>query len=429
MRAGPAAVVFLAALATGVLLPNFPSGRVPAEDAGVFFYAAQRLLDGGAPYRDVWDHKPPGAYFVDALGLALGGVVGVWIVQVAFVVAAALLGYRALRAAFGEAPALLGSVAWIVALPRLALEDGVQTSFVELFGLPLQFGALLLYGRGSPSAGRALAIGVLGGLAMVFKPTLVGIWIAITLVIALSHRSRAAGPIAAMALGVLAPLALVALWAIARGAFGEMVDQVLTYNSAYSRFAPLGERVEAIASGFRLTLPSGAAPVAAGAAVYAVASRRWAPPLLALGLIALPLEIALGATGRGYHYYFIAWLPAIAVMVAFAASEVVRRLSWRSARVALLAIALLMSIQPALLVTRLARIGDDGRFRAAAAYVAANTRPSDTVLVWGSHTEVLFLARRLSPTRYVYQYAALSTRGYATSSRVAELLFELERRR
>jgi hypothetical protein len=82
-----------------------------------------------------------------------------------------------------------------------------------------------------------------------------------------------------------------------------------------------------------------------------------------------------------------------------------------------------------LLVTRLARIGDDGRFRAAAAYVAANTRPSDTVLVWGSHTEVLFLAQRLSPTRYVYQYAALSTRGYATSSRVAELLFELERRR
>ena len=51
------------------------------------------------------------------------------------------------------------------------------------------------------------------------------------------------------------------------------------------------------------------------------------------------------------------------------------------------------------------------------------------MLVWGSHTEVLFLANRLSPTRFVYQYAALETRGYASGARVDELVADLARDR
>src|SRR5207247_239241 len=58
-----------------------------------------------------------------------------------------------------------------------------------------------------------------------------------------------------------------------------------------------------------------------------------------------------------------------------------------------------------------------------------NTRPDDTVLVGGSHTEALFLAGRRPPTRYVYQYAALATRGYATPARVDELRADLQRAR
>ena len=50
------------------------------------------------------------------------------------------------------------------------------------------------------------------------------------------------------------------------------------------------------------------------------------------------------------------------------------------------------------------------------------------MLVWGSRVEPLVLAERLAPTRYVYQYAALETRGYATPARVDELTSELARR-
>lgn len=430
MRAGVVTAALLAVVSVAVLVPNHPAGRDPAEDTGVFFYAAQRLLDGGTPYRDIWDHKPPGVYFVDAVGLALGRQTGVWLLQLAFLVAAALLGYRALRREFGDVPAVVGSLAWLVALPRLFLEYG-QTSFVEFYALPLQFGALrLLREIRTLTTFRAIAIGMLGGAALLLKPTLIGLWLAIGLVSLIELRRRAATPLALIAAGALLPLAIVVVWATTRGALGEMVDQAIVYNRAYAAFASVSDRVEAVLSGMRLTLPSGLAVVAVGAWLYAMLTRRFGPTLLGVALVALPIEVALSTSGRGYHYYFIAWLPSMAILAAFAVSEMQRVVPARIAWPALVLAVFTMSIQPTLLVTRLALTTDVARRAgSAAAYVAANTSPSDTVLIWGSHTEVLFLADRRSPTRYAYQYAPLSTRGYATPARVEEFLADLRRER
>jgi hypothetical protein len=158
-------------------------------------------------------------------------------------------------------------------------------------------------------------------------------------------------------------------------------------------------------------------------------TRRIRSPLVLVAVIALPLELVLSTFGRGYHYYYLAWLPAMGMLAAFGVSELLRLAPPRPARIALVFGTLAMCTQPALLVTRLAITTDAGRFRGAAAYVAANSRAEDTVFIWGAHTEVLFLAQRLAPTRYVYQYAPLYTRGYSTPARVADLLADLQRNR
>lgn len=95
------AVVLVALVAIAIHLPNLPTGKAPQEDAGVFLYAAQVLLDGDLPYRDVWDHKPPLIYVLDALGLLLGGgsPLGVWALQALAYAAAAILGQRTLARA------------------------------------------------------------------------------------------------------------------------------------------------------------------------------------------------------------------------------------------------------------------------------------------------------------------------------------------
>ena len=102
----------------------------------------------------------------------------------------------------------------------------------------------------------------------------------------------------------------------------------------------------------------------------------------------------------------------------------------RATTLALVAAALAMAVIPARLLLRLELEGTtNDPQHAAARFLEDTIGPHETVLIWGSHTEVLFLANRLSPTRFVYQYAALETKGYASAARVDELVADLARSR
>ena len=50
--------------------------NIPYRDSGVFQYVGWRLLQGDIAYRDVWDHKGPAIYYIDALGIVIGGTGG-----------------------------------------------------------------------------------------------------------------------------------------------------------------------------------------------------------------------------------------------------------------------------------------------------------------------------------------------------------------
>ncbi len=71
-RVGAYALVALVFLLSTLLLAqllDFGHGR----DQGIYSLVADGLLRGDAPYRDVWDFKPPGIYFVYALARSLFG--------------------------------------------------------------------------------------------------------------------------------------------------------------------------------------------------------------------------------------------------------------------------------------------------------------------------------------------------------------------
>jgi hypothetical protein len=423
------ALIALAVLAVAV--PNLPTRRVPSEDAGVFFYVANTLLAGGLPYRDVWDHKPPAVYVIDAVGLAAGGALGIWVLQLAALAVAAILSYRVMAKAFGPTAALAGTLAWILGAPRLFLEDGTQTSFVELYALPLQFAGFGLYSVST--ARRAALSGVLLGLAGLLKPTLVGTWVAVALrelwrAVRADGRRAALGLIALLGLGAGA-LVVIAVAAFAfAGGLPWALDQAVRYNLVYSAFATPSARVEAVLDGARLTLPSGLFAAGVLGWVLAFADRRPRHVLVSLALVALPIEIGLATSGRAYHYYFLAWLPSLGVLAGYLASRVLG-LGPRLGTVIVAGALIAMSVRPTMLVARLAVLGDDGASRGAAAYVRENSAPGDLVLVWGSRTEINVLAERRSPTSYVYQYAPLATRGYSTPERFTSFLEDLERAR
>jgi hypothetical protein len=425
-----------AALAVGAILvlsPNLPLNRVPSEDEGVFLYVARVIAEGGMPYRDVWDHKPPGVYLLDLLAGA--NAWGIFLLQATLLATAAWLSNRALvRGGLGPHGAIFGTIAWVVAVPRLFLEDGLQTNFPELYALPLQFAAFGLFAddeaRHTPTW-RTVVLGGLAAAAALLKPTLIGVWVAIAFVLLFTSASTGRWPdffrraryIAGPAVVVAG---VVAVWLAIGGAFGDAVDQVLRYNAMYSGFAtPLG-RAEAIVLGLRLTLPSGLALLGLAGWVAAVSGPR--PPIVLLAAVALPIEMLLASTGRAYHYYFLPWLPAMGVLSGYLCWKLLMRFGPRFSLVVLVA-CVSMAIVPALLVGRLITIRDDGAAREAAAYIDSVTTGADRVLVWGSRAEVLVLADRRSPTRLVYQYAALATRGYASPARIDTFVADLARER
>jgi hypothetical protein len=310
----------------------------------------------------------------------------------------------------------------------------MQTNFAELYALPLQLAALALFAsdeRRATPTWRTAAIGALGALAALLKPTLVGIWLAIALVLVVTRVRSGRGAdlaqrVLLLVLPVVAIMALAVAWLASGNALAPAVDQVIRYNALYSGFASPLDRLGAAAIGLRLTAPSGLSLLAAAGWLLAVRGPR--TPIVLVALVALPLELLLASAGRAYHYYFLAWLPAMGVLAAHLWSWLAPRFGQRTVRWAVVA-CVVMSLVPGVLVGRLIGTPDDGSSREAAAYVVSATAPGDSVLVWGSRSEILVLADRRSPSRFVYQYAALATRGYGMAARVDELLADLERSR
>jgi hypothetical protein len=443
MRSRAVPLLLCVGLPLVVLLAATPLYNVvPARDSGLFLYIGQAIQHGQVPYRDVWDHKPPGVFYIDAVGLWLGGRWGVWGLELVNLVLAAALGFAVLADALGFAAALPATCAWLTAFPLL-LDGG---NFTEEYALVLQFAALALFWWATVR-GRAgwAAAGIGGCAALLFleKQTAVGVPLAIAL------YWLGAGPggwggrlrrIAAMVGGGAVVLAGAVAYFAAQGALPAALDAIFRYNLFYVQL-PLTFRLVAVGLGlFFLALPAVALPVLVR---WVVVLRRLVPPaviplrarpLLAVTLIGVPVELLLVVlAGRVYSHYYITWLPVFALVMAFslyklgagarrrdpAAPE--ERAAW--AMVYVLAAGLVLVVGGGLALRGSSEAGAPTR-AAAVTYLAHDSAPGEPVLLWGAEAGVNFVAGHPAPTRFVYQYP-LFTQGYGTPAIVDEFVRDL----
>ncbi len=443
-------------LLTAAAVLFVPSRRVD-RDSGAFLYVGQQLLQGAVPYRDLWDHKGPVVYYLDALALCIshGSLWGLWMLETLSVALAALFGYLALRQVLGVVPAVFGTSMWMMSAIRLWLQGG---NFVEQWALPLQFGAeyLLMTSWARTArvqvAWRSALIGVLGALAFLLRPNLIGMWIAGWMCWMLGNWRAAVTRTAYVVTAGAAVLAATGLYFYFHHAFAQMWDAVISYNHAYSS-------TPGMLRGRLGSLPFGAGLIAAwlvvaggwAIALCAAASRAARPnalrSLLQLGTFLLPVEIVLTAvSGRPYPHYYIAWLPAVATLSGVFAWWILEHAgdaredpaagyTPRSARyrprtgVSLLAAVAAGAALPALAQLRHQFTSGvpPGEFphAATAKFVKEVTSAHDTILVWGAESYVYFLSGRKSPTRFFYQYP-LATPGYASDALTREFISEVE---
>lgn len=140
-RASFSVLALFALLAALVYLPAAPPLHpIPDRDGGVFLYIADQMLHGAVPYRDVWDHKPPGAYLLPLLGLAMSpeSLWGPWVLACLLLSAAAYSGYTILRRYIATPLSLSITCIWLLELTSFVRRDPFLT---ETTALPFQIGS------------------------------------------------------------------------------------------------------------------------------------------------------------------------------------------------------------------------------------------------------------------------------------------------
>jgi 4-amino-4-deoxy-L-arabinose transferase-like glycosyltransferase len=301
---------------------------LPSRDSGVFLYVGWRFLNGDMPYRDVWDHKPPLIYAVDALGITLtpDSLWGVWFLQFIFVFFTIFFIYRLLDKEFGVYAAVAGVVTLTSGLLTI-LEKGNVT---EEYALVFQALAFLLFVNAWKKdfpIRDSFWIGLIGGLAFNFKQTTIGIWITyglFLLVIRLFlQRKSPLKDLLSLAAGWLVPSVLLALYLASQNAFADFWDQAFLYNFAY-----IGKH-----EGIRRLIPvfmKGFAYLRNGWVLY-LAILGWLAgfgyvllqrkaftvihPLILIALVNLPIEILLiTISGRSILHYYLTLLPVMAIL-------------------------------------------------------------------------------------------------------------------
>ena len=416
---------------SGTIIALFPSNpanmTLPSRDSGVFLYVGWRFLNGDIPYRDVWDHKPPLIYFIDALGLTLTphSLWGVWLLQFIFIFFTLFCIYKLLDRNFGIYAAIAGTVILTSGLLTI-LEKGNVT---EEYALVFQAGCFLLCinaWRKNFPVFSSFWIGMLGGLAFNFKQTTIGIWITyglFLLAVRLFQRKFPFKDLLWLLVGWLIPSIILVIYLASQNTLTAFWEQAFLYNFVYiGTHEGIWRLIPVFVKGFAYlqngwVLYLSVLGWLAGSAYVWVKRRSFAEihPLILIALVNLPIEVILiTVSGRSILHYYLTPLPVMAILagslvytVPFLIDKIPQIDSQRIQRwlpAILCVIMLLGQIGQVQYYSQYVRILSDNDYAPVIDYVAKNTSENDQVLLIGAESVVNFLARRAAPTRYVYQY-------------------------
>jgi hypothetical protein len=420
----------LVVLTAAFLWPGLALG--PSRDAAVFALAGSRIRDGLMPYRDLWDHKPPGSYVLNALGQTILPLLNAW--QVSWLLTLFCTGAAVVLIADLVRRRLGPGAAWAwgflccvgVACYPVALGGGTTESFAVLPLAVALWAIAVLRRTWRVPAGIGIALGCACLLSLQSVPA------AAVLAVATAWSGRESGSVkraAAIVGGGAAVAAATSVWLVAGGAVPDAVDQIVAYNAAYRSS---GGQLLVLLPVVILLLACLFVPLA----VAFVGMLRkpdtydrvdWACLMWAAGYATY-----VGYQGRMYLHYLILIVPPLIILAASGTRALFSWIRSSNPNLRSLAIGLSTAGAAALLVSTYATV-DVGYIALGQAsstqrvadeadrWIAANTPASATLFVWGDNA-ALYLGSGRSPyDRYVYEFP-LTTVGYWSADKTAALV-------
>jgi hypothetical protein len=456
------AIIITILVILGLIITNFiiqigvdPSYRAMGTDSGTFAYCGQVIQKGGLMYRDCWDNKPPGVYYLNAAAISLGGAnpFAIWLFQATWLVLAVVVYFLILDRIWGhKGLAALGAfVLLLFVLYPGIFQGGNFTETYDILVVVLALGAFWAYLR----SGRwywLTALGLLAAAGFLLKPTYVAVELAAAAVIAfLAIRRRDYRRLLidmlVIAVSAIVPVVIVGLYWVIRGDFNELWFAVFTHNFTYVEQGFSLKSLYGTARMFLIDQPTAALTILAGVAVGVYIYQHgkvvfslkkptkqqldgMVPGLMSreksliwfMGgvFLSVTLDVLfLASSGKNFGHYLQVLIPGMVMVMVYLVDALQRSMKEekrsRSMQVAVISgiVIVLLSAGLEIAVKEMPSIQDLKAFISAPdrtkylpseleQYIIDHSSADDSVLVWAGHPGMNFVTQRRSPTRYIF---------------------------
>src|SRR5579884_360528 len=421
--------VWFGAIVLLYIILRIHSLPIPLDrDEGIFGYAGQRISEGGKPYLDVFDHKPPGVFYVFALALkifpatAIGIHLFLAIYNLFTLLAVALL----IRARFNDRRAWLAGAFCYAVFSASPSIQGFTASTEMLMLLPITLSVLLaVVGKKRNSSGLVILSGAAGAGAFWIKQTsatAVGfavLYLAFTpwldTVEAEDSVPRRVRDVMLWLLGAFAISGLITSYFYLVGLFREFWYWSFTHNALYTAQVRLSDTLTADRDAL-LNILRGDFPIVLLGIAAAVWGwrKRTADAVFVTGF--LLFSMAGTFPGFGYAHYFAQLAPAVAIAAGWALSIIPSRRSGRPGAafyLALIAVAgvplvvhsdYFVELTPQAFSRKFFNQNPFPESEQLSAFLAAQTTESDHIFIFGSEPQILLEAHRKSASPFAMIY-------------------------
>lgn len=424
---------------------NYNRAATAGYDSGIFASGGFHLLKGNVLYRDLWDHKPPGAFLVDAIALGYGDgtFTSIRRLEAAFLAAAAvllfLIGVRLWRRI--TAPFLIALLfTLLLSDPRLFEGGNLTEVYAAVFVLAgILFCVLALETRHEAQFACAAASGLFFALAALTKePFLLSAipWCVLLVFARKRTWPLCLGRAACFFAGVAIPLAVFLLYLSSNAAFPAWLDTLEFGFRQASVTADGGSVLDRFLRNLEPAYENVFGQTWMGIVLLGLClvsltapRRHYMVPLAALSALFLDYTGTLISTRAAGHYY-IQILPSFA-LCCLCGVAVLRDLLRPIGKRAYIPLGLFLAaliLVDASAWDRLAKRAFvspcDARTGPIASYVRDDSRESDTL--WaptGDFSRCYLEAQRLSPTRYFFiaPHLFISTSRADAAARIVEI--------
>lgn len=438
-----------------VIVLSLPELAAPISgDTGIYAYIGRALAHGQVLYRDVWDFKAPGIYYLFAFLFRIlpDSLITLRVVALLFIEAGVVGCWFLARRFFTPTTALV-LTAFVAIWTQLGGVLNGDGPFPETFILPLM--VLAYWGwfryKKSQQWPWLLGCGLIGGVLTLFKQTSVvtpfgmALVLIIEVVVHLYPPRQIIVALAALGLGFAIAIVPWFFYFAAHNALSDMTGAIFRYPSLYAATTLPSEAVVNVLMGIRdLASSLGIlyVMVPVGIWVYWIQSKGQGlqayirSPFFALLVWSILEVISISVPRRFYDRYWLQPLLAL-VLLAGLGIDLLVKANWKPKAeyrrplliglISLFVFATMASLPSALThLNHRILSSQKTRAEAVADYLRDHSSPTDAVFAWGDN-RIPYVAGRPSGVKWINTEPFQTSQAYSTDPAViAELLNELQ---